>query len=43
MNDNRSYDWGNNVLNGIAFNKETGTFLVTGKNWDFIFEVILHD
>lgn len=34
-----SYDWGNNVLNGIAYNKEKQTFLVTGKMWDFAYEV----
>lgn len=27
------------VLNGIAFNNETNTFFVTGKNWDKLFEV----
>lgn len=27
------------VLNGIAFNKNTNTFFVTGKNWDKLFEV----
>ncbi len=27
------------VLNGIAYNAETGTFLVTGKLWPTIFEV----
>ena len=27
------------VLNGIAFNPETGTIFVTGKNWDKLFEV----
>mgnify|MGYP001119355092 CR=1 FL=1 len=27
------------VLNGIAYNKTTDTFFVTGKNWDKIFEV----
>jgi glutamine cyclotransferase len=29
----------NDVLNGIAFNPETGTFYVTGKNWPTLFEV----
>lgn len=28
-----------NVLNGIAYKKETNTFLVTGKNWTRIFEI----
>lgn len=29
------------VLNGIAFNRRSGTFLLTGKNWPSIFEVVL--
>jgi glutamine cyclotransferase len=39
INDRGYYDWHNNVLNGIAYNKEKGTFLVTGKMWDLAFEV----
>ena len=27
------------VFNGVAYNKERGTFFVTGKNWDKLFEV----
>ena len=27
------------VLNGIAYNNDTGTFYVTGKRWRYIFEV----
>lgn len=27
------------VLNGIAYRRSTGTFLLTGKYWDRIFEV----
>ncbi len=27
------------VLNGIAYNPETETFYITGKNWPFLFEV----
>ena len=27
------------VLNGIAYNKKTKTFFVTGKNWDKMFEL----
>ena len=27
------------VLNGIAYNSKTKTFLVTGKNWDKSFEI----
>lgn len=30
---------GLDVLNGIAYNPETGTIFVTGKRWDKIFEV----
>lgn len=29
------------VLNGIAFNKERGTFFITGKNWLKLFEIAL--
>lgn len=29
----------NNVLNGIAYRPDTGTFLITGKRWPNIFEV----
>jgi glutaminyl-peptide cyclotransferase len=29
------------VLNGIAYNSTTGTFFLTGKNWRYIFEVML--
>ena len=34
-------DWDdlNSVLNGVAYHKERGTFFVTGKNWDKLFEV----
>jgi len=30
---------GFHVANGIAFNKRTGSLIVTGKNWDSMFEV----
>lgn len=30
----------NKVLNGIAYNIETKTFFITGKEWPFIYEVI---
>jgi len=30
---------GLHVANGIAFNKATGRFIVTGKNWDQMFDV----
>ena len=29
------------VLNGIAFDKETGRLFVTGKNWGKLFEIKL--
>jgi glutamine cyclotransferase len=35
------WDNGNNIFNGIAYRASTNTFLVTGKKWDFIFEVAL--
>ncbi len=31
------------VLNGIAYNKKTGTFFVTGKNWDKMFEIKINN
>jgi glutamine cyclotransferase len=31
----------NNVFNGIAYRAATNTFLVTGKNWNFLFEISL--
>lgn len=31
---------GAGVLNGIAYRRETATFLVTGKNWPKLFEVV---
>ncbi|TMU57689.1 glutaminyl-peptide cyclotransferase [Flagellimonas algicola] len=34
-----NWDEGNSVLNGVAYHKERGTFFVTGKNWDKLFEV----
>ncbi len=33
------WDEVNSVLNGVAYHKERGTFFVTGKNWDKLFEV----
>jgi glutamine cyclotransferase len=30
-----------NGLNGIAFNKKNNSFLVTGKNWPFFYEIKL--
>ncbi|MEM9076609.1 MAG: glutaminyl-peptide cyclotransferase [Bacteroidota bacterium] len=31
----------NSVLNGVAYHKERGSFFVTGKNWDKLFEVTI--
>jgi glutamine cyclotransferase len=31
------------VLNGIAFNDDTGHLFVTGKLWPWMFEIRLHD
>lgn len=36
-----SYDWTNAVLNGIAYYGPNDSFLLTGKLWDFVFEVNL--
>lgn len=36
------YDKQNNVMNGIAYRKETDTFFFTGKNWDKITELSLN-
>ena len=41
LNHYLDYDWGNNVLNGIAFDKSTNTFLVTGKEWEKIYRIEL--
>lgn len=30
---------GGHVANGIAYNRENDTFFMTGKNWDYIYEV----
>jgi glutaminyl-peptide cyclotransferase len=30
-----------NGLNGIAYNPQSGTFFVTGKNWPLIYEIKL--
>jgi len=34
-----NYEAGRQVLNGIAYNPETETFFVTGKEWDTMYEV----
>lgn len=39
--DKTTYHQDRDVLNGIAYNKQTDTFFITGKNWDKIFEVKL--
>ncbi len=35
----RLIDGGGDVLNGIAFDPRTGTWLLTGKRWPWMFEV----
>jgi glutamine cyclotransferase len=42
-NKNKVYNWDstNNVMNGIAYKKDTNTFYLTGKRWNYIFEVQL--
>lgn len=35
--------YGLHVANGIAFNRQTGNFIVTGKNWDKMYEISLDD
>ena len=37
----KNYDYLNAVLNGIAYFPKNDSFLITGKMWDFIFEVKL--
>lgn len=37
------YDYMNNVLNGIAYDAAQDVFYLTGKRWDFMFKVKLHD
>lgn len=39
INKGANWDEGNSVLNGVAYHPERGTFFVTGKNWDKLFEV----
>ena len=36
---NANFDPLNSVLNGIAYHPERGTFFVTGKNWNKLFEL----
>ena len=31
--------YSNNVLNGIAYNSNKGSFYLTGKNWPAVYEV----
>ena len=37
----KMYDTANNVLNGIAYDNSTDTFLVTGKMWDHVYQIKL--
>ena len=34
----RGYDFGNNVLNGIAYDPDTRDWYVTGKRWNLLFK-----
>eukprot|EP00347_Sterkiella_histriomuscorum_P004101 403361747 len=43
LGDGMKYDWGNNVMNGIAYNSKNGCFWITGKRWDHVYEVELTD
>jgi glutamine cyclotransferase len=36
-----TYDWSNNVLNGIAHMESDDTFIITGKMWHFAHKVSL--
>ena len=36
------FDPNEDVMNGIAYHKESGNFYITGKNWNYIFEVKLN-
>ena len=43
MNGNtRNYDFGNNVLNGIAYDPVTKDWYVTGKRWNLLFKLQKH-
>lgn len=37
----KAESFGLHVANGIAFNKQTGNYIVTGKNWDRMYEISL--
>jgi len=37
------YDFGNNVLNGIAYDAENDEFYLTGKRWHMMFKLRIHD
>lgn len=36
------YDYGNNVLNGIAYDKANDVFYLTGKRWNMMFKVKIY-
>jgi len=38
----RSYDWNNNVCNGIAYDPVDDAFFVTGKRWNLLFKIKLN-
>ena len=33
------YDYGNNVLNGIAHDAKEDAYYVTGKRWNYLFKI----
>ena len=37
-----TYDYPNNVMNGVAYVPDDDTFLVTGKMWDFLWKIKLN-
>jgi len=39
LNEGIYFDTMNNIMNGIAYRKETNSYLISGKMWNYIFEV----
>jgi glutamine cyclotransferase len=35
----KTWDYGNNVLNGIAYDPASGDYFLTGKRWSLMFRV----
>ena len=40
-NQDQTYDWNNNVCNGIAYDEAQEAFYVTGKRWNLMFKIQL--